>query len=103
MDTIVIIIQVVGGCTLIPWFGVAGLSFMTFDTPDSTKKFAPWLFVFSIFSYPFVVGGSYWWAWSNFIIGNVKTATFWSFLPIILFVFAYLIIIRSTNLLRKSK
>lgn len=103
MQTVIIIIQLIGGCTLIPWFGLAGLSFMPFDTPNATKKLTPWLFVFSIFSYPFIMGGSYWWAWSNFISGSVKSTIFWSFLPMGLFIFAYLVIIRSADLLRKSK
>ncbi|WP_435356508.1 hypothetical protein [Emticicia sp. SJ17W-69] len=99
----IIIIQLIGGCTLIPWFGLAGLSFMSFDTPKATKKLIPWLFIFSVFSYPFIIGGSYWWAWSTFMSGNIKSAIFWSSLPIGLFVFAYLVIIRSPSLLRKSK
>lgn len=101
MRIAVIIIQVIGGLTLIPWFAVAGLSFMAFDSPQSTKKITPWVFVLSIFTYPFILGGSYWWAWSNLISGNIKSATFWSFLPIIIFVIAYFVITRSSNFLKK--
>lgn len=101
MQTMVIIIQVIGGFTLIPWFAVAGQSFMTFDTPKAIKELTPWLFIISVFSYPFIIGGSYWWAWSNFIDGEIKIAVFWSFLPTILFGIAYLIVTRSSNLLRR--
>lgn len=101
MRIAVIIIQIIGGLTLIPWFAVAGLSFMAFDSPKSTKKLSPWLFVLSVFTYPFILGGSYWWAWSNFLSGYIKIATFWSFLPIIIFSIAYLIISRSSNFLNK--
>ncbi len=96
-----IVIQFIGGLTLIPWFAIAGLSFMAFDSPKSIKKITPWLFILLIFSYPFILGGSYWWSWSNFLIGDVKTATFWSFLPIIVFGIAYVIITRSSNFLNK--
>jgi hypothetical protein len=101
MQISVIIIQIFGGLSLIPWFSMAGLSFMAFDSPKFTKKLTPWLFVISIFSYPFLLGGSYWWAWSNFLSGHIKSATFWSFLPILIFGVAYLIITRSSNFLNK--
>ncbi len=101
MRIAVTIIQIIGGLTLIPWFTVAGLSFMAFDSPKSTRKFAPWIFIICVFSYPFILGGSYWWAWSNFFSGNIKTATFWSFLPILILGTAYFVTIRFSDFLNK--
>jgi len=102
MRTLIIIIQIFGGLTLIPWFAIAGVSFMAFDSPQAIKKLGPWLFVICVFSYPFILGASYWWAWSNFISSNIKTAFFWSFFPIFLFVIAYLFTSQFTNFLNKQ-
>jgi hypothetical protein len=101
MRVTVIIIEIIGGLTLFPWFAMAGISFMAFDSPKSTRKIMPWLFIISIFSYPFVIGGSYWWAWANLSIGRTKEAIFWSVFPIIIFGTAYVILTRSSNFLKK--
>jgi hypothetical protein len=99
MRIIVIILQIISGFTLLPWFAVAGLSFMAFDSPQSIKKIVPWLFVLSVFSYPFILGTSCWWAWSNFLSKNINAALFWSCFPMIVFATGYFAITRLTNYL----
>lgn len=101
MRIAVIIIQIIGGLTIFPWFSMAGISFMAFDSPKSTRKIMPWLFIISVFSYPFIIGSSYWWAWATFAIGQPKNAIFWSLVPIIIFTLAYFLITRSSNFLKK--
>jgi len=103
MRILMIILQIGGGLTFIPWFIAAGLSFMVFDTPRSIKKAFPWFLIFLIFSYPFVVARSYWWAWSSVSGGNYKIGCLWSCLPIIVFSLVYLIISQRTDLLNKYK
>lgn len=103
MRILMIVLQTLGGLTFIPWFIAAGLSFMIFDTPHSIKKAFPWVLLFMIFSYPFVVAGSYWWAWLSVSSGNYKMGCLWSCLPIIVFIVGYLIIAKRTNLLNKYK
>ena len=98
-----IVLQICGGLTFVPWFIVAGLSFMIFDTPKSVKKVFSWVLIFSIFSYPFVVAGSYWRAWSSVSNGNYKIGCLCSCLPIIVFVLGYLIISQRTDLLNRDK
>ncbi|WP_188766545.1 hypothetical protein [Emticicia aquatilis] len=103
MRILMIILQICGGLTFIPWFMIAGLSFMVFDRPSAIRKFLPWVFVFLIFSYPFVVGGSYWWAWSSVINGDYKIGCLWSCVPIIVFILGYIIITQRTDLLNRYK
>lgn len=103
MRILIVILQICGGFTFIPWFIVSGLSFMVFDRPNSFKKAFPWFLMFLIFSYPFVVSGSYWWAWSNVIYGDFKIGFLWTFVPIIVFIFGYNIIRQRTDLLSKYK
>lgn len=103
MRILMIALQICGGLTFIPWFTVAGLSFMVFETPKSVKKAFPWVLIFLIFSYPFVVAGSYWWAWSSISGGSYKMGCLWSSLPIIVFALLYLIISQRTNLLNRYK
>jgi hypothetical protein len=74
---------------------------MAFDSPKSTRKVMPWLFIISVFSYPFIIGGSYWWAWSNLTVGKANDAMFWSLFPIIIFGLAYFVLTRSSNFLKK--
>ncbi len=101
MKILIIILQIIGGLTLIPWFAVSGLSFMAFDSPHSYKRIAPWLFVISIFSYPFVVTMSFWKAWECVAIGNVKWAVIFSTIPIFVFLFAYVFLTRGSDILEK--
>jgi hypothetical protein len=103
MRTLVIILQVIGGLTFIPWFMVAGISFMVFERPQTFRKTLPWLFIIAIFSYPFIVGASYWWAWSNFMSSFYNVAIFWSFFPSLVFGIGYLILSQKTNFLNKNK
>lgn len=103
MHILMIILQVCGGLTFIPWFMIAGLSFMVFDTPRSIKKAFPWFLIFLIFSYPFVVGGSYWWAWSSVINGDYKIGCLWSCVPMMVFIVGYVIITQRTDLLNRYK
>ena len=103
MRILIIFIQICGGLTIIPWFIISGLSFMVFDRPSSIKKAFPWFLIFLIFSYPFVVSGSYWWAWSNVINGDYEIGCMWSFVPFIVFIFGYMIITQRTDLLSKYK
>lgn len=98
MKIIIIILQVIGGLTLIPWFGVAGLSFMAFDDPESYKKIAPWVFIASIFAYPFVLGMSFWKSWEEVSISNLDSALVFTCIPILIFAIAYLVITRGSNL-----
>lgn len=103
MKILMVVLQIFGGLTFIPWFMIAGLSFMIFDNPKAIKKFFPWAVIFLIFSYPFVVGGSYWWAWEKGMAGNYKVGCLWSCLPIVFFIFGYIIITQRTNLLNRYK
>lgn len=103
MKILMIVLQICGGLTFIPWFMIAGLSFLIFDSPRATKKFFPWAVIFLIFSYPFVVGGSYWWAWSSVTAGEYKIGCLWSCFPIMFFILIYVIITQKTNLLSRYK
>lgn len=103
MRILMIVLQICGGLTLVPWFMIAGLSFMVFDTPQSIRKFFPWVVVFLIFSYPFVLGASYWRAWSSVVAGSYITGCLWSCLPVIIFAMGYLFIAQRTNLLNRYK
>lgn len=103
MKILMIILQIFGGLTFIPWFMVAGLSFMVFNTPNSIKKAFPWVLIFLIFSYPFVLAGCYWWSWSNVSSSDYKIGCLWSCLPIVVFFIGYLLISRQTDLLSKNK
>ncbi|CAH0994024.1 hypothetical protein EMA8858_00131 [Emticicia aquatica] len=101
MRTLVIVLQILGGLTFIPWFTVAGLSFISLNSSESIKKIGPWLFIISIFIYPFIVGGCYWWAWSIVLTGDLFTAALWSCLPLICFGVAYLIISQTSDYLKR--
>ncbi|WP_421771189.1 hypothetical protein [Emticicia sp.] len=103
MRNLMIVLQVLGGFTLVPWFIIAGLSFMVFDTPKSIRKLFPWIILLTIFSYPFVLAASYWRAWSSVSIGNYTTGCLWSCLPIIVFAMGYLLINQQTDLLNRYK
>jgi hypothetical protein len=103
MKIFIIILQVVGGLTLIPWFAVSGLSFMAFDSPKSYRRIAPWLFVVSIFSYPFVVGMSFWKAWECVAVGNNQAALLFSAIPTVVFLIAYLFMTRGSDILEKIR
>ena len=103
MRILIIVLQILGGLTFIPWFMVAGLSFLVFDAPHAIKKLSPWALVFFIFSYPFIVGGSYCQAWSSVSTGNYITGCLWSCIPIIFFSLGYLIIVQRTDLLNRYK
>ncbi len=101
MKILMIVLQICGGLTFIPWFMIAGLSFMIFDSPRAVKKFFPWAVIILIFSYPFVVAGSYWWAWSSVTAGDHRIGCLWSCFPIMFFVLGYVIITQKTNLLSR--
>lgn len=103
MKVLIILLQVIGGITFIPWFILSGMSFMIFDKPQAFRKTLPWLFIIAVFSYPFIVGASYWWAWSNFISSYYKTAIFWSCFPILVFGIAYFVLSQKTDFLNKNK
>lgn len=103
MKILMIVLQICGGLTFIPWFMIAGLSFMIFDSPRAIKKFFPWAVIILIFSYPFVVAGSYWWAWSSVTAGDHKIGCLWSCFPIMFFILGYVIITQKTNLLSRYK
>ncbi|WP_156510955.1 MULTISPECIES: hypothetical protein [Emticicia] len=98
-----IIIQICGGLTFIPWFMIAGLAFLVFDSPRTTRRFFPWALIFLVYSYPFIVGGSYWWAWSSVILGNYTIGCLWSCLPLIIFILGYFLIAQRTDLLKRYR
>lgn len=101
MKIIMIVLQVLGGLSLIPWFAVAGLSFMAFDAPKATRRLTPWLFVVGIYLYPFIVGISYWRAWGYFSLGSPKGAILWSCIPLIVFIISYFVITQTSSLMNK--
>jgi hypothetical protein len=103
MKIIIIILQIIGGLTLIPWFAVSGLSFMAFDSPKSYRRIAPWIFVISIFLYPFVVAMSFWKAWECVVIGNTQAALIFSGIPIVVFILAYIFMTRGSDILEKIR
>lgn len=103
MRTLIIILQILGVLTFIPWFLTAGLSFMVFDSPKTFKKLKPWFFVCAIYSYPFIVCASYWWSWSTFLSYNFKSALIWACFPLIVFLVAYFIITKKTDFLKRNK
>lgn len=43
MRILMIVLQICGGLTFIPWFIAAGLSFMIFDSPRAYRKIFPWI------------------------------------------------------------
>lgn len=103
MKILLILLQVLGAITLFPWFSMAGLSFIVFKPAKPIRKQLPWLFIIGIFMYPFIVGSSYWWSWTNFLVGYPKRAIFFSCLPLIIFGVAYLLIANLTDFIEKIK
>lgn len=103
MRTFMIVMQVLGGLSFIPWMRLAGLSFLVFASPRAIRKIYPWVVVLLIFSYPFCVFGSFWWAWSNFLMRNPRLGCFWSCVPLVVFPILYLIIRQTTDLFEKDK
>lgn len=103
MKVLIILLQVIGGLTFIPWFILCGMSFMVFDKPQAFRRRLLWLFIMAVFSYPFIVSASYWWAWSNFISSFHKIAVFWSGFPILVFGLAYFILAQKTDFFNKNK
>jgi hypothetical protein len=84
MKLALILLQLLGGLTLIPWPMIAGMSFMAFDAPDSTKKLLPYLIVGIILSYPIILLFCYimsWWMWSH---QHTVAAFIWSAAPFLL-------------------
>jgi hypothetical protein len=103
MKFLIIFLQAIGGLTFIPWFILSGMSFMVFDKPQAFRKTLPWLFIIAVFSYPFIVGASYWWAWSNFISSFYNGAIFWSLFPTTVFGIGYLILSQKTDFFNKNR
>jgi hypothetical protein len=63
MKIIVILLQLLGGATLIPWAFGAMMSPMLFDSPNSAQKLFPYLIMGGLFLYPILMGGCFWYAW----------------------------------------
>jgi len=103
MKILIILLQVLGAITIFPWFSMAGLSFIVLNPAKSLRKHIPWLLIVAIFCYPFIIGSSYWWSWTNLIEGYPKRAIFFSCLPIIVFGIAYLLIANLTDFIEKIK
>ncbi len=103
MKILLILLQVLGAITLFPWFSMAGLSFIVLKPAKPIKMRLPWLFIIAIFMYPFMLGSSYWWSWSNFLEGYPKRAIFFSCLPLIIFGIAYALIAHLTDFIEKIK
>jgi hypothetical protein len=103
MKILIVSLQILGGISLIPWFSVAGLSFIAFGSTNSTRRFFSWLYIISIYNYTFVLGISYWRAWSNFSLGIASGSILWSFAPLIIFSVAYLLLSQSHYFYRLIK
>ena len=101
MKTFIILIQLIGGLTLIPWFVAAGQSFLIFESPRSIKKITPWLFIFAVFVYPFILAICFWEAWNCINEGEQYDPFFWAALPTFIFVLSYLSITRFTDIHKK--
>ncbi|WP_337044010.1 hypothetical protein [Emticicia sp. 17c] len=103
MKILLISLQILGAITLFPWFSMAGLSFIILKPAKALKKQLAWLLIIGIFSYPFILGSSYWWSWANLIEGYPRRAIFFSCLPLIIFGIAYLLIATLTDFIEKIK
>jgi hypothetical protein len=103
MKILIILLQVLGAITLFPWFSMAGLSFIILRPSKPLRKHLPKLIIMAIFTYPFILGSSYWWSWTNFVEGYPKRALFFSCLPLIIFGVAYLLISNLTDFIEKIR
>jgi hypothetical protein len=101
MKVIIILIHVLGGLTLLPWFAAAGRAFMVFESPNSIKKVQPWLFVMLVFAYPFILGSSFWEAWNCVDEGEILDPMVWSSIPTFVFLLTYMYVTRLSNLHKK--
>src|SRR6218665_102481 len=103
MKILIILFQVLGAITIFPWFSMAGLSFIIFNPAKSISKQLPWLLILAIFTYPFILGSSYWWSWTNFFEGYPKRTIFFSCLPLVVFGVAYLAVNGLSNLIERIR
>ncbi|HEY1054417.1 hypothetical protein [Emticicia fontis] len=103
MKILIILLQVLGAITIFPWFSMAGLSFIVFNPAKPLRTQLPWLLILAIFTYPFILGSSYWWSWTNFFEGYPKRSIFFSCLPLIVFGVAYLVIANLTDFIEKIR
>jgi hypothetical protein len=81
MKPIIILLQLLGGATLIPWAFGAMMSPMLFDSPNSAQKMFPYVIMGGLLLYPILLGGCFWYAWK---MDDMQKAALLSAVPLVL-------------------
>src|SRR5687767_5935337 len=70
--------------SLIPWFVLAGLSLLAFDSAGSSEHWVPYAFVGAIGAYPLILLLCVVFAWARWRRGRTRAALVWGTVPLLL-------------------
>lgn len=102
METIIMLIQLIGITTLILWFDTFAQSLLPLGIIISKNNSSSWLGAVFVFLYPLFLGFSYWIANRNHLMKDINTAIFWSIIPIIIFTIIFFIVKHKASQFQKS-